>query len=305
MQESWKVKLKARQLERNIFDKFLWGSENEESFAVRLSESRHITFAKMQMVRLFMHFFVASSMLVCFYIGVKRAFLFINFWAVALTFFAQMFLFWASGYQIMEKVRAERGLPIKSKHKSTVWKWGLAFYIMAWPFAVTQVVSFAAIFGTDQMCQTALKHGFASWRTVFTILSVFISPLALTIELLFNNLVIYARHIVLPLLCFAAYLGVAAGFSALLGEPVYGLHLSFHSFISQFDWEDRFIEYSDRPIILQRIEYCREHFLAQSPSFLTKDDRTVIEPDWKQTCISIGIMLALVVFSHVILAVVT
>lgn len=96
MQDLWKLKLKARQLERNWFDRFLWG-EKEEQFAVRLAQSHHISFAKMQIVRMLVNMFVTSIWLICFYISVKRAFLFISFWSISLTFFAQLFLFWASG----------------------------------------------------------------------------------------------------------------------------------------------------------------------------------------------------------------
>jgi hypothetical protein len=41
------------------------------------------------------------------------------------------------------------------------------------------------------MCQTGLIFGMAIWRTIVIILSVFISPVALFLELLFNKIPVY------------------------------------------------------------------------------------------------------------------
>jgi hypothetical protein len=67
---------------------------------------------------------------------------------------------------------------------------------------------FALLLGNDQMCQTAIRHGFGTWRSVVIVISVYISPLALTIEMIFNKLVIQIKHIFLPILCFLVYLGI-------------------------------------------------------------------------------------------------
>lgn len=161
----------------------------------------------------------------------------------------------------MQNLRAEKQLPIRQKHRSTSWKWATAFYVTAWPFAVTQAVIFGAIVGNDQLCQTGITHGFNVWRTVFAILSVFAAPIALLVELIFNDLQILIRHIVLPLLGLVVYLGLSASLSVMMGEPIYGLHINYRSFVNKIDWTAELAKYADQPNIVPRVEYCRQHFL--------------------------------------------
>ncbi len=95
----------------------------------------------------------------------------------------------SKGIKTVKKSAAKK---IKSKHKVRVmWKWGVACYILAWSFTFASISSFSLLLSKDQMCQTALIFGVGIWRTIVTIMSVFITPVALVIELLFNRIPIY------------------------------------------------------------------------------------------------------------------
>jgi len=97
---------------------------------------------------------------------------------------------------------------ISSKHKVRVmWKWAVAFYFIAWSFTFASITSFFSLLYRDQMCQTGLIFGMAIWRTIVIILSVFITPVALFLELLFNKIPIYFIQIILTLIYFCVYVG--------------------------------------------------------------------------------------------------
>jgi hypothetical protein len=42
----------------------------------------------------------------------------------------------------MELLRIKKNLRVKTKHRNGLWKWATAFYIAAWPFAISQLVIF-------------------------------------------------------------------------------------------------------------------------------------------------------------------
>lgn len=183
-----------------------------------------------------------------FFINVKRSLLYLNFWAITMTFIAQLLLFQASGYVRMEMAKEREQMKAKEaedrmrkpgkkvktavkkvseKHKSRyMWKWALAIYIMAWSFTCASIVSFFMIVNDDQMCQTALIFGFAIWRTIYIILSVITAPVILLIEVLLNKIPIFLIHIFFPLLFLALYLGWIAMQSFLMRETVYGQNLA-------------------------------------------------------------------------------
>lgn len=77
--------------------------------------------------------------------------------------------------------------------------------------------------------------------------------MALVMEFVFNDIIVLLRHIILPLLGFLFYVGTAASFSALLGEPVYGLHLTFLPFNNKLNWAEAMEKYKDEEKIVSRI----------------------------------------------------
>ena len=143
----------------------------------------------------------------------------------------------------MELLRIQRNKKVKQKHKSNIWKWGPAFYIMAWPFAIAQLLTFIFVVSDDQLCATGVKHGFNTWRSVAVINQTFISPIVLIFEYTFNQLIFKTRHIVLPISAFFLYLGVASFISWLLkGEAPYPGNFSIIPFKNSIDWQKQILE---------------------------------------------------------------
>ena len=77
-----------------------------------------------------------------FYINLKKAILYLTFWSLTLTLIALVLLFVASGRQAVEKVKKERGIVVKAKKVSDLWKGALMLYYTAWPVAITSLVLF-------------------------------------------------------------------------------------------------------------------------------------------------------------------
>ena len=122
-----------------------------------------------------------------------------------------------------KKVKKSAAKKVSVKHKiREMWKWAAATYIMAWGFSIASIISFGSVLYADQMCQTALIYGTAIWRTIFIILSVFISPFALVIELFLNKIPIHLVQIFFTLTLFAVYVGWVALQSKLTKDTVYG-----------------------------------------------------------------------------------
>jgi hypothetical protein len=156
------------------------------------------------------------------------------------------------------------------------------------------------------MCQINLQQGFALWRSIFSILSVFITCIVLTVELIFNDILIKIRHILLPILFFICYVGVSALQSSLMKEPVYGLNLSYSVFITNnalFDWPAKFAANLDNCLGLQRIQYCREYYNSISPMFLQSDSE--IQPDYRKTGITLSVMGSSMILGHVLISLIT
>lgn len=107
----------------------------------------------MQTVRLVMLTLVLLVLMVTFYISAKRSFLYLNFWALFLTFLGQFLLFWSSGTKIMDIMRIqkciEKKIPVRRKRKSGMWKWAIALYMIAGPLAAAQAISFAFRLSND------------------------------------------------------------------------------------------------------------------------------------------------------------
>ena len=73
--------------------------------------------------------------------------------------------------------------------------------------------------------------------------------------------------------------------------------------MNKIDWTAELAKYADQPNIVPRVEYCRQHFLDQSASFETLNER--IYPNWELTGITIGVMAATFIFTHLVLVLVT
>ncbi len=126
---------------------------------------------------------------------------------------------------------------MKKKNRSTLWKWALAFYITAWPFALSELVTFFLIVRNEQLCAVNLRFNFAAWRSTVVVLSILAPPVVLIIEFVLNQIVFRAKHFILPVLSFVVYLGLGTATSALLqGEPLYGTWLAVQKFTG-WDWE--------------------------------------------------------------------
>ncbi|TNV77115.1 hypothetical protein FGO68_gene6063 [Halteria grandinella] len=302
--KEWKQK-------RGCLDRFLWDHKNQEEqiiniYAQRLVGSSYISFAQMQLIRFISICAIVVVWILCFYINVKRSLFYLSFWALSMTMLAQMLLFYAASYTHLEVHRRLTNKKVKAKHRSTLWKWATALYLTAWPFAIAQVLMFATLLGDDQMCQTALKHGFGTWRSVVIVISVYVSPLALIIEGIFNKLVIPVRHMFLPLLCFLWYLSLTQLLSSLLQESAYGLHMATVPFFN-FNWADNYAEYQYNTFALARVEHCRRYFTSVSVEFdnTPADGVSKIQPNLGWSLFTGGTMFVLIMLSYLIVSAVT
>lgn len=61
-------------------------------------------------------------------------------------------------------------------------------------------------------------------------MSIFITPVTLIIELIFNRIPVKFQHLLFPLGIFAIYVGFSAYLSAQMNEPLYGTNLNFRAF---------------------------------------------------------------------------
>jgi hypothetical protein len=91
-----------------------------------------------------------------------------------------------------------------------VWKWGIGLYITGWALTCASITSFVAIIGDDQICETSLKFGFEIWRSMIITMSVFMTPVVLIMEIIFNRIPVKFVHIVFPIACFITYVGISA-----------------------------------------------------------------------------------------------
>lgn len=188
-----------------------------------------------------------------------------------------------------------------------MWKWAISIYIVAWCLTFASISSFFYLLQRDQMCQTGLIFGMELWRTITIILSVFISPIALIIELLFNKIPIYFVHIFFSILSIFLYIGWTCVQSVLMKEPVYGQHLAYEAYnstksdanIIYFDWTYQYTKYLNSTRILSRISYCRQYYIDQNVNYI--EPGNMIQPNYTKTFITLTLMVASVVLGHLIL----
>lgn len=168
-----------------------------------------------------------------------------------------------------------------------LWKWSIALYVSGWALSCASITSFVAIVSDDQICQTVLRFGFEGWRSIMIIMSVFVTPLTLIIELIFNRIPVKFQHLLFPISIYAIYVAVSSFLSVQMSEPLYGTNLNFRAFSphkphgqqqspSVFNWEVKYKENEGTLMGLQRVEYCKHHFKAESPAFLATDDSQMV-----------------------------
>jgi hypothetical protein len=204
---------------------------------------------------------------------------------------------------------------ISSKHKVRVmWKWAVAFYLIAWSFTFASITSFFSLLDQEQMCQTGLIFGMSIWRTIVIILSVFITPVALFLELLFNKIPIYFVQIFLTLIYFSIYVGWTALQSILMSDAVYGQHLSYRDYtpshtdisgknVSFFNWSTQYAKYEGDNRSLSRVAFCRDYYISENIDY--KLPEKIIKPNFEKTFTTLGVMLGSVIFGHLFLWLVT
>jgi hypothetical protein len=140
---------------------------------------------------------------------VKKVIIYINFWALTANLLSIVYLFWSSGRQVIERKLDEKGEPVDEKARSYLWKIGLLFYTMAWPFTAASTITFFIFFSQDQICQTYVEFGVDKWRGVVLYLSVLISPVVLLLDFALNRLVISMKQLLLNILLMGLYLFIA------------------------------------------------------------------------------------------------
>jgi hypothetical protein len=185
----------------------------------------------MQIIRSINILFLFTVLIGFFFITVKRGFYYLSFWAIVTTFTAELLLFVSSGQNEIRRQKKESNMKVSRKYKGKIlWKWSIALYVSGWALTCASITSFLAIVSEDQICQTALRFGFDAWRSIFIIMSIFITPVTLTIELIFNRIPVKFQHLLFPLGIFAIYVGFSAYLSAQMNEPLYGTNLNFRPF---------------------------------------------------------------------------
>jgi hypothetical protein len=233
MQDYWKTIYKQRMNEGTWLAKLMWGPNKKEEDLYRstLTQSFKISFVHMQIIRSINILFLFTVMIGFFFITVKRGFYFLSFWAIATTFTAELLLFLSSGQNEIRRQKKESNMKVSRKYKGKLlWKWSIALYVSGWALSCASIISFVAIVSEDQICETVLRFGFEAWRSIFIIMSIFITPVALFIELIFNRIPVKFQHLLFPIGIFAIYVGSSAYLSAQMKEPVYGTNLNFKAF---------------------------------------------------------------------------
>ena len=123
----------------------LWS--NDEDWYNKVGYSApFISFRTLQWTRLITFFIVLGIWALNFYINVKKVIIYINFWALTANLLSIGYLFGTSGRQVIERKLRERGQPVSDKEKSSLWKVGLLFYTIAWPFTTASTITFFAFF---------------------------------------------------------------------------------------------------------------------------------------------------------------
>ena len=152
MQDYWKTLYKERMNEGSCVTKFLWGKskKEEERYRECLTHSFKISFAQMQIIRSINCFLLLISMILFFFITVKRAFYYLSFWAIAFSFVAQLLLFVSSGQNEIRRQKREKNMKISRKYKGKImWKWGIGLYVVGFSLSIASISSFLAIVSDD------------------------------------------------------------------------------------------------------------------------------------------------------------
>ena len=106
---------------------------------------------------------------------------------------------------MIERTLKERGEEMAESEKSSLWKAGVLFYTLAWPFTFTSTLTFFLFFYEDQICQTYIDFGFEQWRGFVLLFSVITPMVALTVDFFMNRITMCYKHIVLSALLLVLY----------------------------------------------------------------------------------------------------
>ena len=137
---------------------FIWGYDAQYYNRVGY-HAPFISFAVMQIIRLVQLILVFCVWCVTFYINVKRSIIYMNCWALTITFLALFCLFFSSGKQYILRTN-ERQLQKSKRMNFSLWRYGVAFYAIALPFSAATMVWFLALVSNDQLCQTYNDFGY-------------------------------------------------------------------------------------------------------------------------------------------------
>jgi len=151
----------------------------------------------------------------------------------------------------------------------------------------------------DQLCQVNIKNGFATWRSVSVLNSVYLSPLVLLVEFFFNQLVFKARHILIPIAMFLLYLVVSTFISWLVDkEPPYIGSFNFFEHKNNINWFDIQWKVQHDVSQLGRVQYCRDYYLSISHLYDSPDN--MVPANLASTLGTIIVMAITLIIGYVI-----
>lgn len=89
-------------------------------------------------------------------------------------------------------------------------------------------------------------------------------------------------------------------------DAVYGQHLSYRTYNPShndttifFNWTMQYEIYENETRSLSRVSYCRSYYINENPKYALPE--TEIEPNFSKTFVTLGVMLASVIFGHLTL----
>lgn len=289
-----------------FINNLLWG-KNPDYFREPLRLSAPcFSFFVMQVVRFIMILGLIGVWGINFYVNVKKCFMYLNFWALTLTFLYMLCIFTSAGRQEVEHKLAQAN-KIQDEEKSRSWKRAVFLHSTAWPITVTSVVLFSVFFMNDQLCSTQLDFGFAEWRRVVVFIATYFPMFVLLIDFSMNRLVSSHSHFLTTLVIFLLYL-----FGAFIGQeiqnrPIYAGHLAFQrSYSNDYDYNDaKHQKYTG--VDLQKFEFCKDTYLpSQWNQSKGEDDESFTVIDWsKKLWITLGTGLGTLLLTHLFITIVS
>lgn len=183
---------------------------------------------------------------------------------------------------------------------TSVWKWGVALYSLAWPFTMASTLLFSLFFWEDQICQTYYDFGFQEWRGYVCVVATYLPMLALVIDFSLNRVTLSYKHLIIVTIVLALYILSTFIGSFVQSRPAYGNHLGYLQH-KNFDWDERrnYPENKGSKWALERIDECESHFNWP------KSQRDSLPIDPAQTGLSLGVLIATVFLTHILVTAVS